>query len=117
MGVEDRAARWNDGRRGSCCPVSSLAHLIGRQVHGDAPVLVAGDFNDWGLRITHMMAQAGLHEWAGTPVMTFPSRLPLAALDHVYARGLTAQGCMAPRGRIWRRMSDHLPLMVDFSLE
>jgi hypothetical protein len=30
----------------------------------------------------------GLHAWAGRPQATFPSRLPLVQLDHVFARGL-----------------------------
>jgi endonuclease/exonuclease/phosphatase family metal-dependent hydrolase len=33
----------------------------------------------------------------------------LAQLDHVYARGLTPVGLHVPRGRVWWRMSDHLP--------
>ena len=39
---------------------------------------------------------------------TYPARLPLAQLDHVYAR-LTPLSPQVPRGRIWWRMSDHLP--------
>ena len=90
--------------------IQQLIGYIGREVPEEASVLVAGDFNDWGQRLTHMMAQAGLHEWNGAPVLTFPARLPLAHLDHVYARGIEPQGSMVPRGRIWRRMSDHLAL-------
>lgn len=97
--------------------IQQLIGYIGREVPEGASVLVAGDFNDWGQRLTHMMAQAGLREWADTPVLTFPSRLPLAHLDHVYARGMEPQGGMVPRGRIWRRMSDHLPLLAEFSLD
>jgi endonuclease/exonuclease/phosphatase family metal-dependent hydrolase len=47
-------------------------------------------------------------------VPTFPSRLPLAQLDQVFARGLTPVHSFTPRGAIWGRMSDHLPLLVDF---
>ena len=39
--------------------------------------------------------------------------LPLAQLDHVYARGLTPVSLHVPRGRIWWRMSDHLPLVAE----
>lgn len=45
-----------------------------------------------------------------------PSRLPLAQLDHVYVRGLTPLGLHVPKGRIWWRMSDHLPLIAEFRL-
>ena len=48
--------------------------------------------------------------------MTYPSRLPMVQLDHVYARGLTPVGLFVPRGKIWWRMSDHLPLIAEFKL-
>ena len=97
--------------------VDQLKGYLIREVPAHAPVLVAGDFNDWGRRITRMMAQADLQEWAGEKILTYPSRLPLAHLDHVYARGLHPLGAMVPRGRIWQRMSDHLPLLAEFALE
>jgi len=34
----------------------------------------------------------------------------------VYARGLTPLSLQVPRGRIWWRMSDHLPLIAEFRL-
>ena len=77
---------------------------------------MAGDFNDWGQRIQGLMAQAGLHEGQGQRQATYPSRLPMAQLDHVYARGLKPVGQLVPHGRIWRRMSDHLPLVAHFAL-
>jgi endonuclease/exonuclease/phosphatase family metal-dependent hydrolase len=33
----------------------------------------------------------------------------------VYARGLKPVGTWVPRGRIWHQMSDHLPLVADFT--
>ena len=91
-----------------------LHDYIAREVPADAPLLVAGDFNDWGQTVAHMMAEFGLHSHRSHPVPTFPSRLPLVQLDHVYARGLRAVRSFTPRGPIWGRMSDHLPLLVDF---
>ena len=43
------------------------------------------------------------------------ARLPVVQFDCVYARGLTALTVQVPRGRIWRRMSDHLPLIAEFA--
>lgn len=95
--------------------VAQLQRFIAREVPATAPLLVAGDFNDWGNSVRLAMAQAGLHTWrVVTP--TFPSRLPLAQLDYVFARGLTPLGLTVPRGRIWWRMSDHLPLIAEFAL-
>jgi endonuclease/exonuclease/phosphatase (EEP) superfamily protein YafD len=40
----------------------------------------------------------------------------LAQLDYVFARGLKPVGLLVPRGRVWWRMSDHLPLIAEFAL-
>ena len=96
--------------------VVQLRRYIEREIPHDAPVVVAGDFNDWGVRLTQLLRRAGLHQFEGTRTPTYPSRLPLAQLDHVYARGLRPLSAMVPRGRIWRQMSDHLPLVGEFAL-
>ena len=82
---------------------------------GAAHVLVAGDFNDWGTGLGRRMAAAGFAEWRAQPTPTYPSRLPLNQLDHVYARGLQPVQAMVPSGRVWPRMSDHLPLLAEFA--
>jgi endonuclease/exonuclease/phosphatase family metal-dependent hydrolase len=94
--------------------ISLLAH-IDQDIPAHEPVLVAGDFNDWGTGLGRRMAQAGFREWREKPTPTYPSRLPLNQLDHVYARGLTPVHAMVPTGRIWQRMSDHLPLVAEFA--
>ncbi len=94
--------------------VEQLGRYIDREVDPQSPLLVAGDFNDWGRRLSLMMARMGLHEH-GARTPTFPARLPLTQLDHVYARGLKPVGTWVPRGRIWHQMSDHLPLVADFT--
>lgn len=94
--------------------VAQLHKYIAREVPEGAPLLVAGDFNDWGQRITHMMRAQHLHEWPSTSQATYPSRLPIVQLDHVYARGLKPVSQMVPHGKVWRRMSDHLPLVAQF---
>ncbi|QEA13906.1 endonuclease/exonuclease/phosphatase family protein [Comamonas flocculans] len=97
--------------------VAQLQRYIRREVPEDAPLVVAGDFNDWGNQLSQMLAGFGLLEHGGaSPVFTYPSRLPVARLDHVYARGLVPLSLTVPRGRIWWRMSDHLPLIAEFRL-
>jgi endonuclease/exonuclease/phosphatase family metal-dependent hydrolase len=94
--------------------LAQLLAFVDRAIPAQAPVLVAGDFNDWGTGLGRRMAGAGFSEWREQPTPTYPSRLPLNQLDHVYARGLTPLHAMAPSGRIWQRMSDHLPLVAEF---
>ncbi len=96
--------------------VQQLHQYIAREVPIDAPLLVAGDFNDWGNRITNMMRAQHLTEHEGTTHPTYPSRLPMVQLDHVYAKGLIPVSQMVPHGKIWQRMSDHLPLLAQFDL-
>ena len=62
------------------------------------------------------MNEAGLKDFIGERQYTYPSRLPLTQLDYVYARGLKPVGVHIPRGRIWWRMSDHLPLIAEFKV-
>jgi endonuclease/exonuclease/phosphatase family metal-dependent hydrolase len=92
-----------------------LHDYMKREVPNDAPLVVAGDFNDWGTTVTRMMASVGLHANTDKSHPTYPSRMPLAQLDYVYARGLVLQKTEVPRGRIWGRMSDHLPLIAEFA--
>lgn len=93
-----------------------LRTYIAREIPPEAPVLVAGDFNDWGTTVHNALGAAGFVAFDRERVATFPSRLPVVQLDHVFARGLTPLNVHVPRGRIWWRMSDHLPLIAEFDL-
>lgn len=97
--------------------IHQLHQFIEREVPPGAPVVVAGDFNDWGSHIKGLLASFGMYEYEGDArSLTYPSRLPLAQLDHVYVRGLEPMSLEVPQGRIWWRMSDHLPLIAEFKL-
>ena len=96
--------------------VQALVERIRRLVPDDAPLLIAGDFNDWGQQIKRMLAGYFLYEFDAPRTFTYPARLPLAQLDHVYVRGLDPISLTVPQGRIWWRMSDHLPLIAEFKL-
>lgn len=95
--------------------VQQLGHFVQREVPAHAPLLVAGDFNDWGGKLREPMARLGLRDCAHERVATYPSRLPLTQLDYVYARGLDPLRVTVPRGGTWARMSDHLPLVAEFA--
>jgi endonuclease/exonuclease/phosphatase family metal-dependent hydrolase len=96
--------------------VAQLQRFIEREIPIAEPLLVAGDFNDWGALVERTLAGVNLASFKGIRQATFPSRLPLVQLDYVYARGLTPLGAHVPRGRNWWRMSDHLPLIAEFGL-
>ena len=95
--------------------LTQLRGYIEREVPPDVPLVVAGDFNDNGNLVGRELGPAALIGSAGrTP--TFPARMPLVQLDHVFVRGLEPVGVRVPRGRAWWRMSDHLPLIAEFRL-
>ncbi len=96
--------------------LEQLLRFIDREVPARAPLVVAGDFNDWGTLATRALAELKLNAFAGPRSPTYPSRLPLVQLDYVYARGLEPVSVQVPRGRIWGQMSDHLPLLAEFSM-
>ncbi|MDO9238012.1 MAG: endonuclease/exonuclease/phosphatase family protein [Aquabacterium sp.] len=96
-----------------------LAALVTDQIPPNSPVVVAGDFNDWNEKLDHILEGAGLSRATladARRVPTFPSIVPVLALDRVYTRGLSCQSIMVPRGGAWARLSDHLPLVVEFDL-
>lgn len=102
--------------------VQRLAAFLASEVPGGEPVMVAGDFNDWGERLDEPMHDIGLHR-ARPPessksmsTVTFPALAPVFALDRVYLRGWQCHAVQVPRGASWARMSDHLPLVVDLEL-
>lgn len=96
--------------------VRQLGSIIERHVPQNAPLVLAGDFNDPGAWLLDAMRGVGLQGIGLLSLPTFPSRLPLLALDHVFTRGLQALSVSVPQGRAWWRMSDHLPLIAEFAL-
>lgn len=86
-----------------------------------APVVVAGDFNDWRLR-AHAVLQrcAGLREVfvtaRGQAALTFPARFPLLRLDRIYVRNAAIHEPHVLPNRPWSHLSDHAPLAAEIGL-
>lgn len=93
--------------------VAALGRYLAEAVPPQAPLVVAGDFNDWSERLHAELAPLGLHTLRDARVPTFPARLPLLALDRIYVRGLRLLALHAPHGGPWARLSDHLPLVGE----
>jgi endonuclease/exonuclease/phosphatase family metal-dependent hydrolase len=96
--------------------VQRLGLFIAREVPSSAPLIVAGDFNDWSAQLIKPMAALDLRTFEGIRLPTYPARLPLLHLDRVFVRGLRPVSAHVPHGAAWRRMSDHLPLIADLEL-
>jgi endonuclease/exonuclease/phosphatase family metal-dependent hydrolase len=48
---------------------------------------------------------------------TFPSLVPVFALDRIYTRGFRCTSAFVPRGNSWARMSDHLPCVAELEID
>jgi endonuclease/exonuclease/phosphatase family metal-dependent hydrolase len=96
-----------------------LAELLQR-LPPDAPVIVAGDFNDWRKRADALLVDTGLREvfveHFGAPAKSFPARWPLLCLDRIYVRNGTTQKPKVLSNRPWSHLSDHAPLAVEITL-
>ena len=95
--------------------VQRLRAFVAAHLPPDATLLVAGDFNDWQGQLHGPLARMGLVGPALWP-KTFPARLPVWALDRVYARGAEVAAVDVPKGAAWSRWSDHRPLVAQVRL-
>jgi endonuclease/exonuclease/phosphatase family metal-dependent hydrolase len=103
--------------RGRSRQMEWLRQRIEKLVPANAPLIVAGDFNDWHWRhkATHELAHPlDMHEAFevvhGMPARSFPAALPLFRLDRIYVRGFRVSHAHAHHGQVWGRMSDHAAL-------
>lgn len=121
-----------------------LADFVQREVPARAPLIIAGDFNDWQQRVDEVLRERlGVEEVAvaATPAAqdgglldrllswrpasdvqagvsrTFPSFAPWLRLDRIYVRGFQVLDMYVPQGLAWARCSDHAPLIAELALE
>jgi endonuclease/exonuclease/phosphatase family metal-dependent hydrolase len=98
--------------------VQRLAEYIEASVPAGAPLVVAGDFNDWRERAGARLGRGcGLDSaFARLGVRcprTFPARWPLVPLDRIYVRHLQVHSACVLSTRPWPHLSDHLPLLAE----
>jgi endonuclease/exonuclease/phosphatase family metal-dependent hydrolase len=106
--------------RGRRKQFSAIKARIERQVPDGAPLIIAGDFNDWRAEACHLLAKdLGLKEAfgliQGEPAKSFPSALPLLRLDRIYVRGLHVRRADVLCGEPWSRISDHAALSATLT--
>lgn len=99
--------------------VQLLCKRIKTMVPKEAPLIVGGDFNDWRENASNALKEElGLEEayrsQNGEHAKTFPSWLPMLRLDRLYSRGLACESATLASGKVWKELSDHLPLVVSF---
>ncbi len=98
--------------------LGALNARITRLVPKNAPLIVAGDFNDWRQKAGDILAKqqhlSEVFEVArGRYARSFPALMPLFKLDRIYTRGFHVQHCHVHAGAAFANVSDHAPLSAS----
>ncbi len=104
--------------------INSLIRQLKRKIEVNAPLIIAGDFNDWrgeksGIS-ARLEAELGLQDafaiTHGNTAATFPAFMPMLKLDRVYTRGFEVQSAERlannSNHKHWQHLSDHAGLLV-----
>jgi endonuclease/exonuclease/phosphatase family metal-dependent hydrolase len=98
-----------------------LCEMVRGEVPDNAPLIVAGDFNDWRRRANALLErEIGMREVFvqayGEPAKTFPARFPLLCLDRIYVRNASVHLPVVLPRKPWSHLSDHAPLVAEIHL-
>jgi endonuclease/exonuclease/phosphatase family metal-dependent hydrolase len=114
-------------QRSRTMQIERLIHFLAESAPSNAPLIVAGDFNDWWRKrggISNALKRAlnlteVFEEIQGRPARTFPAVFPMLTLDRIYARGVKIEEVLRLHGNVegvrWRGLSDHVGLAVRFT--
>ncbi|GAB3540044.1 endonuclease/exonuclease/phosphatase family protein [Noviherbaspirillum agri] len=118
----------------------ALIEAVESSSPSDAPLIIAGDFNDWTNQLSDTLRNRlgvtevfdeGLHTRGfGTylrtlsgrgpkavPARTFPAALPWLRLDRIYVRGFRIESAQVMHGALWAKLSDHAPIVASLALQ
>jgi endonuclease/exonuclease/phosphatase family metal-dependent hydrolase len=112
LGLFERGRQWQ---------IQALIERIESAVPHAAPLIIAGDFNDWRSKGDRALTDAlelveVFGAVSGRPARTFPSVLPLFRLDRIYSRGLRVVDAHVHYATRGARMSDHAALAATFEV-
>ena len=100
--------------------IASLCRLVARDVPAGAPLLIAGDFNDWRQEADGLLRDCQVREVftsrLGQPARTFPARWPVLRLDRIYVRNVRDWRPVPLASRVWAGLSDHVPIAAEVAL-
>ena len=101
--------------KGRRAQTQALIAYVRDIIPADAPLIIAGDFNDWRNHLGYTLSsELGLHDafqlHRGQIARSFPAAWPMLRLDRVYVRGFSVLHSRVHTGGLWRRISDHAAL-------
>ena len=86
--------------------------------HHSLPIIIGGDFNDLWQNLCRKVFLANHYTLALGRTKTFPAIYPSRALDRVFYKGKVQMvNSFAGHTDLAHQASDHLPIIVDFSLD
>lgn len=120
--------------------IDALVQAVSTSSPPDAPLVIAGDFNDWTNQLSRTLYQnlgvvevfdqpqptargvmQGLRRLGGLsapirPARTFPAMMPWLRLDRIYVRGFRVETAQVLKDGAWARLSDHAPIVTELHL-
>jgi cardiolipin synthase len=107
--------------RGRRSQTRVLVDYVRNEIPPDAPLIIAGDFNDWRNQTgrtldSELQIHDVFHLHGGRLARSFPSRMPLLRLDRIYVRGFDVLHSSVHTGGNWQRLSDHAALSAQLEM-
>ncbi|MEX1032178.1 MAG: endonuclease/exonuclease/phosphatase family protein, partial [Cellvibrionaceae bacterium] len=101
--------------------LQALIDTVRDQVPDGAPLIIAGDFNDWKCGVDRKLrkwlgVKEAFREVRGKLARTFPAAMPLLQLDRIYYRDLEVVDVSRLVDDHWQDLSDHCALYAEFEL-
>lgn len=95
--------------------ITLMKNRIDKLVPANAPLVIAGDFNDWRRHASDALVESlnvseVFETTSGRPARSYPAILPVLHLDRIYVRGFSVELAHAHLGHSWSRVSDHIAL-------
>ena len=111
LGLDERERHWQ------------IDYLLQHQLfqsYATLPTVIVGDFNDWRNTLGNaVLASKGFRQ-VTTPASqfrSFPSWLPVGGLDKIFmSKGMQSNQARVVRTSLAREASDHLPVVIDFTI-
>ncbi|MDO8437768.1 MAG: endonuclease/exonuclease/phosphatase family protein [Nitrosomonadaceae bacterium] len=102
-------------KRGQRRQLQALERRIEQLVPPQAPLVIAGDFNDWREIASRVLVERlnlteAFELTGGRAARSYPSALPLFRLDRIYVRGFHVENAQVHQGHPWSKISDHAVL-------
>lgn len=111
LGLSERERHWQVHRL--------LSHPLFHST-AEHPTVLCGDFNDWRNTLGRaLLNPLGFAQATSPPgkFRSFPAALPVLSIDKVFhCEGITIESAHLVKTRQTRQASDHLPLLVNFSV-